>query len=283
LTAALGLHIGVDRGFPAAVDSARELGAEAVQIFTSDPSAWRSKLVDARQAHAFTESLRGAGVRTVVSHANYLINMAGSEEPIYSKSCAALAEELQRGAAYGLDHVIVHVGSHKGTGLEAANDHVVAAVEGALAAVPAEGSPRLLLENSAGTGDNVGGRFEELAELMRRLAPRADRVGVCFDTAHAHSAGYEMTGAEMAGDVIAELDSVLGLANVHVIHANDTQVPAGGKADRHWHIGEGMLGEDTFALLLHDPVLGELPFILETPGDEQTEGRRNLEMLKSLR
>jgi deoxyribonuclease-4 len=283
LTAAVGLHIGTDRGFPAAVESARDLGAEAVQIFTSDPAAWRSKMVDGRAAHAFTEALREAGARTVVSHANYLINMAGSEEPIYSKSCAALADELQRGAAYGLDHVIVHVGSHKGSGLDAAYEHVVNAVEGALTAVPAESSPRLLLENSAGTGDNVGGRFEELAELLRRLEPHRDRVGVCFDTAHAHSAGYEMTGPEMAGDAIAELDEIVGLENVFVIHANDTQVPAGGKADRHWHIGEGMLGEDTFALLLHHPVIGELPFILETPGDERTEGRRNLEVLKSLR
>ena len=283
MTAAVGLHISVDRGFPAAVEAARDLGAEAVQIFTCDPASWRSKMVDPRAARAFTDALRAAGVGTVVSHANYLINMAGSEEPIYSKSRAALTDELQRGAAYGLDHVIVHVGSHKGAGLEAAYEHIVAAVEEALEAVPAEGSPRLLLENSAGTGDNVGGHFEELAELLRRLEPRRDRVGICFDTAHAHSAGYEMTGAEMAGDAIAELDDVVGLDRVFVIHANDTQVPAGGKADRHWHIGEGLLGEDAFALLLQHPVTGELPFILETPGDEHTEGRRNLEMLKSLR
>ena len=283
MTAAVGLHISVDRGFPAAVEAARDLGAEAVQIFTCDPAAWRSKMVDPRAARGFTDALRTAGVGTVVSHANYLINMAGSEEPIYSKSRAALADELQRGAAYGLDHVIVHVGSHKGAGLEAAYEHIVAAVEEALEAVPAEGSPRLLLENSAGTGDNVGGRFEELAELLRRLEPRRDRVGICFDTAHGHSAGYEMTGAEMAGDAIAELDDVVGLDRVFVIHANDTQVLAGGRADRHWHIGEGMLGKDAFALLLQHPVTGELPFILETPGNEHTEGRRNLEMLKSLR
>ncbi len=283
MTAAVGLHISVDRGFPAAVEAARDLGAEAVQIFTCDPAAWRSKMVDSRAARGFTDALRTAGVGTVVSHANYLINMAGSEEPIYSKSRAALTDELQRGAAYGLDHVIVHVGSHKGAGLEAAYEHIVAAVEEALEAVPAEGSPRLLLENSAGTGDNVGGRFEELAELLRRLEPRRDRVGICFDTAHGHSAGYEMTGAEMAGDAIAELDDVVGLDRVFVIHANDTQVLAGGRADRHWHIGEGMLGKDAFALLLQHPVTGELPFILETPGDEHTEGRRNLEMLKSLR
>jgi hypothetical protein len=88
---------------------------------------------------------------------------------------------------------------------------------------------------------------------------------------------------EMAGDVVAELDDTVGLDNVYVIHANDTQVPPGGKADRHWHIGEGMLGEDTFALLLQHPVTGRLPFILETPGDEHTEGKRNLEVLKSLR
>jgi deoxyribonuclease-4 len=283
LTAALGLHVGVDRGFPAAIETAVDLGLEAAQIFTCDPTAWRSRMADPRAARAFTDSLREAGVGTVVSHANYLINMAGSEEPIYGKSVAALADELSRGAAYGLDHVIVHIGSHKGAGLDSAYDNIVAAVENALEKVAPIGSPRLLLENSAGTGDNVGGRFDELAELLRRLEAHADRVGICFDTAHAHSAGYDMTGAEMSGDTIAELDAVVGLDRLFVIHANDTQVPAGGKADRHWHIGEGLLGTDTFALLLQHDVLGNLPYILETPGDENTEGRRNLETLRSLR
>ena len=238
---------------------------------------------DPRAARAFTDALREAGVRTVVSHANYLINLAGTEEPLYSKSCAALTEDLSRGAAYGLDACIVHIGSHKGSGLEQGYDQVVAAVEGALEAVPGVGSPRLLLENSAGTGNNVGGSFVELAELMDRLVEHFDRVGLCFDTAHAHSAGNDMTGSEMAGDTLADFDEVVGLDRVFVIHANDTQVPAGGRADRHWHIGEGLLGDDAFAYLLHHPGTNSLPFILETPGEEATEGRRNLERLRSLR
>ncbi len=262
--------------------SAKALGVEAVQIFTTNPSSWQAKMADPTAAHAFTEALRAAGVRTVVSHANYLINMAGADEPIYTKSCKALTGELQRGAAYGLDHVIVHIGSHKGTGLESAYSHVAGAVHGALAVVPPGASPRLLLENSAGTGDNVGGEFGDLAELMARLADVSDRVGICFDTCHAHAAGHEMSGAEMTGDVMAEFDEVVGLEHLFVIHANDTQVPAGGKADRHWHIGEGLLGEDAFAYLLHLPELRNLPFILETPGDEGIEGRRNLDRLREL-
>ena len=262
--------------------SAQDLGVEAVQIFTTNPSSWQAKLADPTTARAFTDALRAAGVRTVVSHANYLINLAGSEEPIYGKSRAALVGELERGAAYGLDHVIVHIGSHKGAGLESGYNHIESAVHAALAAVPADGCPRLLLENSAGTGDNVGGAFEDLAELIRRLEDVGDRVGVCFDTCHAHAAGHEMSGAEMTGDVIAELDDVVGLDHIFVIHANDTQVPAGGRADRHWHIGEGLLGEDAFAYLLNHSQLRSLPFILETPGDERIEGRRNLEALRVL-
>jgi deoxyribonuclease-4 len=279
----VGLHLSTDRGFPAAVESARDLGVEAVQIFTCNPSSWRSPMPDPRAARAFTDALRAAGVRCVVSHANYLINLAGADEPLYSKSCAALTEDLGRGAAYGLDHCIVHIGSHKGAGLESGYDHIVAAVKGTLAAVPAEGSPRLLLENSAGTGNNVGGQFGELAELMRRLANHADRVGICFDTCHAHAAGNDMSGAEMVGDTLEELDATVGLDRIFVVHANDTQVPAGGRADRHWHIGEGLLGDDAFAYLVHHPVIGHLPFILETPGDEAVEGRRNLDRLRELR
>ena len=262
--------------------SARDLGLEAVQIFTTNPSSWQAKMADATAARAFTDALRETGVRTVVSHANYLINLAGADEPIYSKSRAALVGELARGAAYGLDHVIVHIGSHKGAGLEAGYTHIVDAIHSALEEVPREGSPRLLLENSAGTGDNVGGQFEDLAELLRRLDDVGDRVGICFDTCHAHAAGYEMSGSEMTGDVLAELDDVVGLGNIYVIHANDTQVPAGGRADRHWHIGEGLLGPDAFAYMLKHPRLRPLPFILETPGDEKIEGRRNLETLRAL-
>ena len=253
-----------------------------MQIFTTNPSSWQAKMADATTARAFTDSLRAEGVRTVVSHANYLINLAGTEEPIYAKSRKALVGELERGAAYGLDHVIVHIGSHKGAGLEAGYEHVESAVHAALEAVPPIGSPRLLLENSAGTGDNVGGTFEDLAELMGRLDDVRDRVGICFDTCHAHAAGYEMSGAEMTGDVIAELDEVLGLDRLFVIHANDTQVHAGAKADRHWHIGEGLLGADAFAYMLNHPQLRDLPFILETPGDEHIEGKRNLETMRAL-
>jgi deoxyribonuclease IV len=279
---AIGIHISASKGFPAAVASAKDLGLEAAQVFTTNPSSWQAKMADATAARAFTDALRQGGVRTVVSHATYLINLAGEEEPIYSKSRAALAGELHRGAAYGLDHVIVHIGSHKGAGLESGYAHIVDAVHSALEEVPGEASPRLLLENSPGTGDNVGGQFEELAELLKRLGDVGDRVGVCFDTCHAHVAGYEMAGSEMTGDVLAELDDVVGLGNVYVIHANDTQVPAGGRADRHWHIGDGLLGPDAFAYMLKHPQLMRLPFILETPGDEQIEGRRNLEVLRSL-
>jgi deoxyribonuclease-4 len=278
----LGLHIGTDKGFPAAVQSARDLGCQAVQIFTANPSSWRSKMADARAARAFTDALREGGARSVVSHANYLINIAGTEEPLYSKSCAALEDEVRRGAAYGLDAVIVHIGSHKGAGLKAAYRNIAEAVEKALAAVPAGGSPRLLLENSAGTGYNVGGLFEELAELMQRLQPHAGRIGICFDTAHAHSAGHDMSGSEMVGDTMAQLDDIIGLDRVFVIHANDTQVPLGGKRDKHWHIGEGFVGNDGFAYLLHHPGLQDRPFILETPGDEHIEGRRNLETMRAL-
>jgi deoxyribonuclease-4 len=278
----LGLHIGTEKGFPAAVESARDLGCEAVQIFTANPSSWRSKMADARAARAFTEALREAGAHSVVSHANYLINIAGTEEPLYSKSCSALEDELRRGVAYGLDAVIVHIGSHKGAGLDAAYRNIESAVAQALAATAAGDSPRLLLENSAGTGNNVGGLFEELEELIARLQPHADRVGICFDTAHAHSAGHDMSGAEMVGDTIARLDESVGLDRVFIIHANDTQVPAGGKRDKHWHIGEGFVGKDGFAYLLHHPALKDRPFILETPGDEHVEGRRNLEVMRAL-
>jgi deoxyribonuclease-4 len=115
-----------------------------------------------------------------------------------------------------------------------------------------------------------------------RLDADRDRVGVCFDTCHAYASGYDLGGFEAAMKTVAQLSRVVGLDHVHVIHANDTQVALGAKADRHWHIGEGNIGLDSFALLLQHPVLGKLPYILETPGDEAVEGRRNLDSLRSL-
>jgi deoxyribonuclease-4 len=279
---ALGLHISTGRGFAAAVDSARDLGVTAVQIFTGNPAAWKAPPVPPGPAREFTESLRAIGVRTVVSHCNYLINLASDDPALQAKSRESLANEMERAAAYGLDHVIVHIGSHKGSGLEGGLARIVEAVEQALAAVPAESSPRLLLENSAGTGDNVGGRFEELGELLSRLSPHADRLGICFDTAHAHSAGNDMAGPAAAQATLAHLDAAVGLERLFVIHTNDTEVPLGGRADRHWHIGQGLLTLETFAWMLNHPVLRRLPFILETPGDEAVEGRSNLETLRLL-
>jgi deoxyribonuclease-4 len=277
-----GLHLDTGRGFPAAVEAAIALGLEATQIFTGNPAAWKSRMADTDAARTFTDSLRAGGVRVAVSHANYLINLAGPDPKMYAKSCDALTEELRRGAAYGLDHVIVHVGSHRGAGRASGLERIVAAVEQSFAAIPAAGAPRLLLENSAGTGDNIGGRFEDLGELLRRLDSSRDRIGVCFDTCHAYASGYDLGGFEAGLKVIVDLQRCVGLDRIHVIHANDTQVPLGGKADRHWHLGEGNIGLDTFTLLLQHPTLGRLPFILETPGNEAVEGRRNLETLRSL-
>jgi deoxyribonuclease-4 len=168
-----------------------------------------------------------------------------------------------------------------GSGLEHGYQRITSAVEMALQSVPPASSPRLLLENSAGTGNNVGGRFEELAELLQRLAPYRARTGVCFDTAHAHSAGYDMS-PEGVEEAVAQLDRTVGLDRVFVVHANDTQVDVGAKRDVHWHIGEGHLGEDTFFYLLTHEQLRDRAFILETPGEEMSEGRRNLERLRSL-
>ena len=279
---AIGLHLCTDRGFASAVESAHALGVESVQVFTGNPASWKAPPVQPGPARAFTEALRAGGVRTIVSHCNYLINLAGSEPILHSKSRESLANEMERAAAYGLDHVIVHIGSHKGAGLETGIEQVVGAVESALAAVPAEGSPRLLLENSAGTGDNVGGRFEELGTLLDRLSAHSERLGICFDTAHAHSAGNDMGGAEAVRGTLARLDQEVGLGRVYVVHANDTEVALGGKADRHWHIGQGNLGIEAFAQMFSDPVMGRLPYILETPGDEAVEGRSNLGVLRML-
>jgi deoxyribonuclease-4 len=274
------MHMRTGRGLDKAIETIKALELKAVQIFTGNPSAWRSAPVDAQATASFRKSLEALDVRPAMSHAMYLINLAGPNPNFQKKSREALRTELERSESYGCRYVVVHVGSHMGDGAQAGVDRVVAALDEVLS--KAGGSTTCLLETSAGGGAYVGAKFEDLAQILARLPQHAERLGVCFDTAHAYASGYDVGGKEGMRKSLDFLTSIIAPQRIHACHCNDTTVSLGGKADRHVNIGQGNIGIEGFRELLNYEPLAHCAFVLETPGEEMLEGLQNLTTLRSL-
>jgi deoxyribonuclease-4 len=277
----IGMHVRTGRGLDKAVEMIKELQLQAVQIFTGNPSAWRSAPVDPKATALFKEALAEMNVRPAMSHAMYLINLASPNPNFQKKSREALKAELERAEAYGLQYVVTHVGSHMGDGAQAGIDRVVAQLDQVLGT--ASSSATCLLETSAGGGAYVGAKFDDLAQILTRLPQHAQRLGVCFDTAHAYASGYDVAGAEGMTKTLEQLTSVIPAERIRACHCNDTTVTLGGKADRHVNIGQGNVGLEGFRALLHFEPLAHCAFVLETPGEEMLEGLENLNTLRGLR
>jgi deoxyribonuclease-4 len=269
------------RGLDKAVEMIKALQLQAVQIFTDNPSAWRSAPVDPKATAAFKAALEELGVRPAMSHAMYLINLASPNPNFQKKSQEALKAELERAEAYGLQYVVTHVGSHMGEGAQAGIDRVVAQLDQVLST--AGGSASCLLETSAGGGAYVGAKFDDLAQILSRLPQHAERLGVCFDTAHAYASGYDVAGAEGMSKTLEQLTAIIPAQRIRACHCNDTTVTLGGKADRHVNIGQGNVGLEGFKALLQFDPLAHCGFVLETPGEEMLEGLENLNTLRALR
>ena len=277
----IGMHMRTGRGLDKAVEMIKALQLQAVQIFTDNPSAWRSAPVDPKATAAFKAALEELGVRPAMSHAMYLINLASPNPNFQKKSREALKAELERAEAYGLQYVVTHVGSHMGEGAQAGIDRVVAQLDQVLST--AGGSASCLLETSAGGGAYVGAKFDDLAQILSRLPQHEERLGVCFDTAHAYASGYDVAGAEGMSKTLAQLTAIIAAQRIRACHCNDTTVTLGGKADRHVNIGQGNVGLEGFKALLHFDPLAHCGFVLETPGEEMLEGLENLNALRALR
>ena len=277
----IGMHMRTGRGLDKAVEMIKALQLQAVQIFTDNPSAWRSAPVDPKATAAFKAALEELNVRPAMSHAMYLINLASPNPNFQKKSREALKDELERAEAYGLQYVVTHVGSHMGEGAQAGIDRVVAQLDQVLST--AGGSASCLLETSAGGGAYVGAKFDDLAQILSRLPQHGERLGVCFDTAHAYASGYDVAGAEGMSKTLAQLTAIIPAQRIRACHCNDTTVTLGGKADRHVNIGQGNVGLEGFKALLHFDPLAHCGFVLETPGEEMLEGLENLNALRALR
>ncbi|MCF8066453.1 MAG: deoxyribonuclease IV [Desulfarculaceae bacterium] len=275
----LGIHLSVGGGPMRAAREARFLSLECLQIFAGTPRTWKQKPLKKADALAFRRAAGEAGLSPVAVHAPYLINLGAGDHALWRRSYQALASQLKRAAALGATAVVVHPGSRGKRELEWGLERVA---EGARRALEAAGEGAALwLENTAGGGGHLGGDLGQLAQLLERLEGLP--CGAVIDTAHAFAAGYVIDGFEQARAFVDQLDAELGLGRVKMWHLNDTDFPAGGRRDRHAHLGKGLLGEGCFAALMSDQRLASTGGVMETPKDTRWADRRNLAFLRRLR
>ena len=269
-----GLHLALERG--------AALGCSAVQIFLKNQRQWAARPMEQAEVRAFRRARRATGIRPVFAHSSYLINLCSPVPVAWGQAVDAFADELERAEALGLSCVVIHPGSHMGSGLEAGLACVTSALDEVLKRT--EGyRVKVALENTAGGGNSVGRTFGELGALLRRSA-RPERLGVCIDTCHLFAAGYDIRRVAGYERMVTECEEAVGLAHVLALHLNDAKAPLGSGLDRHENIGKGRLGLGAFRLLLNDARFARVPKVLETPKEPEPQADlRNLAVLRRLR
>ncbi len=278
----LGAHISTAGGVRNAPGRALEIDAPNLQLFTKQPNRWAEPLIDEEERAAWHEAFKGAGLGIAGSHDSYLINLASPRPDLWERSLASFTRELERCAALDLDFLVTHPGNATDGDPESGIARNAEGVTRALEAVG--GSTRVLLEITAGSGTSIGGSLAGLAAIVEGIPePQRSRVGVCFDTCHAYSAGYDLV--EDYEGVWREFEARLGFERLGLFHLNDSKNPFGSRKDRHEHIGEGSLGEAPFRRIMNDERFVHVPKLLETPkGDDMvTFDRRNLARLRGYR
>ena len=281
LPAGLGAHYSIVGGYDKALYAAARYGCRAVQIFTKNASSWTERTVTPADLIALDQARQATGIHRILSHTAYLINLASPNDTLHQQSVSALAAELGRCEALGIDDLVMHPGAHMGTGERAGLKRVIAGIDAAMAQTP-NGSVRLLLETTAGQGTGIGHSFEQLAAIIDGVSDRR-RLGVCLDTCHVFAAGHDLRDAAAYERMVVELDRLIGLDLVPVVHLNDSKHPLGSHRDRHDHIGKGELGLAGFRHILTDERLDGMAGILETPkSDDLHEDIGNIAVLRAI-
>ena len=275
----IGAHVSVAGGLWKAIERGESLGCEAIQIFTKNQLQWLAPPVSESVASRFMAAWGRSTIKKVVAHASYLLNLA-SETEKREKSIAALAEEIARCEALGIEDLVLHPGSHLGRGLEYGREQAAEGLARALERT-AGMRTRVLLETMSGQGYSVGSTIEDLAWILERVGDPS-RVGVCLDTCHLFGGGYELRGRSSYDRFVRAVEKHIGLVNVGCWHLNDSTAEMGSHIDRHQHLGEGFIGLELFSRIVTDPRWEETPCLLETPKGLPGDSG-NLALLRKLR
>ena len=277
----LGAHVSVAGGLEFGPRNGQTLGAEVIQIFTRNQRTWQHPPLHDAEVAAFREARDKAGIRTVVSHGSYLLNLAAVDRRVKQRSIRALAAEIDRCRRLGVEVLVFHPGAHGGQGEATGIDAVAQSLDRAVEASGGVDGVCLALETTAGQGQSVGHRFEHLRDILARVK-EPELYGVCLDTCHVFTAGYDLRSRAAYEATLETFDRVIGLERLVALHLNDSLRPLNSRRDRHADLGEGELGIRVFTRMVRDARFQSLPGVLETPGGMDV-WKRELTRLKRAR
>ena len=276
----LGAHMPTAGGLHRSISAGKEIGCDVVQVFTASPRQWRSSELKQESVDAFRAACSEFDIPTTIAHDSYLINLAAPEgSDIRAKSLTAFRDELERAERLGISYLVTHMGAHLGDGDEIGLVRLIAGINQLHAELPGY-RVQIALETTAGQGSGLGATFDHFRIIFNGVADH-DRLTVCMDTCHIFASGYDIRTPETYAQTMDLFAQKVGFDKLKAVHCNDSQKGLGSRVDRHAHIGDGEIGTAGFRMLLADPRLSGLPFIIETP-EAETMHAVNLARLRAL-
>lgn len=277
----LGVQVSIEGKIYEALVRARELGCNTIQIFSRNPQQWRNNFLDPEDIDEFRRRQARFKIHPIFVHIPYLINLASPNPRLYAASIEAYIEDILEAEVLGADYIVTHMGSHKETSEEAGLERLTQALKIILEKTR-QSRVGILLENTVGSGSWLGYKFSHQQRIIQGLKNK-ERLGLCFDTAHAYLAGYDLAQKSGLEATLGEIEELVGSSRIQLIHLNDAKAKLGSHYDRHEHIGKGHIGKEGIKRIINHAKLRQLPFILETPKDSPQADKINLKMVKSLR
>lgn len=274
----IGTHVSSSKSLDLVFDRGVEVGANTIQFFVSSPRSWKWKDRTDTEKELFFEKREKTGINPIVVHSSYLFNLASSDDELREKSINGVINELKLCEELKIDYYVIHAGKAKGQKEEKAIENIIRSMEKVLSKVKLKNTT-FLYETLAGQKGEIGKTTDELVSLIKPF--ETEKIGVCLDTCHLYSAGYKINDEEGFNAYKKEIFEKIGFERIKVIHCNDSKTPFNSHRDRHEHIGEGSIGYKGFELFLNDEYFSKLPFILETPKEENWD-LINMERLKNL-
>ncbi len=276
-----GAHESISGGVFNAIERGKTATCDTIQMFNKSNSQWRAKKLEQSELDKYFEMIEETGVTVSTSHSSYLINIASPDKELNEKSYKSLKEEMERCQTLKIPNLVMHPGSHVGTGEDGGIKRIVKTLSRLFKELN-NNNVWLLLETTAGQGSHLGYTFEQIAEMIDGVK-KQDQIGVCLDTCHIFAAGYPISDPKEYKQTMKKFDDIIGIDKLKIIHMNDSKKEFGSRRDRHEHIGKGHIGIEAFRNIVNDKKLKNIPMILETPKEEELkEDIENLKVLRSL-
>lgn len=270
----IGAHVSSAGSLSSAILRGQSIGATTIQLFSQNQKTWAARKISPEELLDWQETLKKSGLKKIMVHDSYLINLGSPKEEVHEKSLIAFKHEIERCQLLGIDFLNFHPGAHLHDKERDTDKYIYACCDkiaesiNSLESVAKQGPTRLLLEATAGQGTNVGNKFEHLSHILKNVHSSIP-MGVCIDTCHIFSAGYDIRTLEGWEKTLEEFDRIVGLEKLYAFHVNDSKHGLGERKDRHACLGEGLIGMECFKVMMTHPKLREIPKYLETPEGEE--------------